>query len=165
MTTRIDRRGIALQSQDGGQAIKNIHTRNAIASIPLSHIIVRQADRTHALSTMTSPPRRSPRSPCRLGGASMNGTKGADSRADRREPPQQSIAVRSRPTKTPLPEIDGHVATGQAVEAMSDWMSSDGVDYTASCGHERHRMGSKHSPRLSCWMTGREAMRTRWARR
>ena len=42
MTTRIDRRGIARQSQDGGQAIQTIQsdrTQNEIASVPLSHII------------------------------------------------------------------------------------------------------------------------------
>ena len=27
---------------------------------------------------------------------------------------------------------------------IGDGMSSENGDYTASCGHERHRMGSKH---------------------
>ena len=40
--------------------------------------------------------------------------------------------------------IDGYGPTGQAGEASSDWMSSEGVDYITACGHKRHRIGSKH---------------------
>lgn len=47
------------------------------------------------------------------------------------------------PTGGDDPSIDGHEATGQAGETMSDWMRSEDVDYITACGHERHRMGKQ----------------------
>lgn len=91
MTTRTISRGIARQSQDGGQAIQTIQsdrTQNEIASVPHPYVIAGAGSPDTRTKHGNKHALHSPRSPCRLDGANGSGTDGRiDNRADRHENP------------------------------------------------------------------------------
>lgn len=120
--------------------------RNAIAPVPYSHVIEGTGRPDDDTEHENSPPRRSPRFPCRLGGADGSGT---DGRIDRGEPigeSSSSHSPQSEPIDGDAPVIDWHGETWQAMgwEVMAD--------YITACGYERHRKTEQAA--LPAWRVG-----------